>query len=91
MNPGMLLSKKTDFSGGRTAVVLAVSGHFSWVISVNQYENNVGLCLIFPMSTYALDLELYFKRYRCLNPGMSLSKREKNRLQGSTCELFWAN
>ena len=63
--------------GGQTAVVLGISGNFSWVISVNQYDNNVGLCLIFPMSTYALDLELYFKRYRCLNPGMSLSKREK--------------
>jgi len=58
-------------------VVLAVSGNFSWVISDNQYDNHVGLCLIFLMSTYALDLELYFKRYRCLNPGMSLSKREK--------------
>jgi hypothetical protein len=74
--------KKTDFSGGRTAVVLAVSGNFSWVISDNQYNNHVGLCLIFPMSTYALDLELYFKRYRCLNPGMSLSKREKKQITG---------
>jgi hypothetical protein len=73
-------------------VVLAVSGNFSWVISVNQYDNHVGIRLIFPMSTYALDLELYFKRYRCLNPGMSLSKRQrKNRLQGSSCGLFWAN
>jgi hypothetical protein len=70
----MLLSKKTDFSGGRTAVVLAVSGNFLWVISDNQYDNHVGLCLIFPISTYTLDLELYFKRYRCLNPGMSLPK-----------------
>ena len=69
--------KKTDFSGGWTAVVLAVSGNFSWVISVNQYGNHVGICLIFPMSTYALDLELYFKRYRCLNLGMSLSKRQR--------------
>jgi hypothetical protein len=43
-------------------VVLAVSRNFSWVISVNQYDNHVGICLIFPMSTYALDLELYFKR-----------------------------
>ena len=58
-------------------MVLAVSGNFSWVISDNQYDNHVGLCLIFPMSTYALDLELYFKRYRCLNPGMSLSKRQR--------------
>jgi hypothetical protein len=73
----MLLSKKTDFSGGWTAVVLAVSGHFSWVISDNQYDNHIGLCLIFSMSTYAVDLELYFKRYRCLNPDISLSKREK--------------
>ena len=72
-------------------MVLAVSGNFSWVISVNQYGNHVGICLIFPMSTYALDLELYFKRYRCLNPGMSLSKRQKNILQGSSCGLFWAN
>ena len=69
--------KKTDFSGGWTAVVLAVSGNFSWVISINQYYNHVGLCLIFLMSTYALDLELYFKRYRCLNLGMSLSKRQR--------------
>jgi hypothetical protein len=77
LNPGMLLSKKTDFSGGWTTVVLAVSGIFSWVISINQYGNHVWVCLIFPMSTYVLDLKLYFKRYRCLNPGMSLSKREK--------------
>jgi hypothetical protein len=63
--------------GGRTAVVLAVSGNFSWVISDNQYENHVGPCLIFSTSTYALDLELYFKRYRYLNPGMSLPKRKK--------------
>jgi hypothetical protein len=58
-------------------VVLAVYGNFSWLISDNQYDNHIGLCLIFLMSTYALDLELYFKSYRCLNPGMSLSKREK--------------
>jgi hypothetical protein len=58
-------------------VVLAVSENFSCVISVNQYGNHVGICLIFPMSTYALDLELYFKRYRCLNLGMSLSKRQR--------------
>jgi hypothetical protein len=74
LNPGMLLSKKTDFAGGRTAVVLAVSGDFSWVISDNQYDNNVELCHTFPTSTYALDSELYFRRYRCLNPGMLLSK-----------------
>jgi hypothetical protein len=83
--------QKTDFSGGRTAVVLAVSGNVSWVLSDNQYDNHVGLCLIFPMGTYAVDLELYCKRYRCLNPGMSLSKRQKNRLQGLSCGLFWAN
>jgi hypothetical protein len=77
--------------GGRTTVVLGISGNLSWAISVNQYDNHVGLCLIFPMSTYALDLEIYFKRYRCLNPGMSLSKRQKNRLHGSSCGLFWAN
>jgi hypothetical protein len=74
---GYVAVQKTDFSGGRITVVLAVSGNFSWVISDNQYENHVGSCLIFPMSTYALDLELYFKRYRCLNPGMSLHKRKK--------------
>jgi hypothetical protein len=69
--------QKTDFSGGRTAAVLAVSGDVSWVISVNHYENHVGLCLTFPTSTYVLDSELYFKSYRCLNPGMSLPKRGK--------------
>jgi hypothetical protein len=74
--------QKTDFSGGRTAVVLAVSENFSWVISDNQYENHVGPCLIFPTSTYALDLELYFKRYCCLNPGMSLPKRKKKQITG---------
>jgi hypothetical protein len=83
LNPGMLLSKKKQVSaGGRTAAVVAVSGEFSWKISGNQYENHVELCHTFPMSTYALDSELYFKRYRCLNPGMSLPKRKKNRLQG---------
>jgi hypothetical protein len=64
-----------------------VSGNFSLVISVNQYDNHVRLCLIFPMSTYALDLELYFKSYRCLNPGMSLSKREKKQITGF---ILWA-
>ena len=54
----MLLSKKTDFSGGRTAVVLAVSGNFRGVISGNQWDNHVELCHTFPTSTYALDLEL---------------------------------
>jgi hypothetical protein len=44
--------------GGRTAVVLAVSGKFSWVISDKQYENYVNLCHTFPTSTYALNSEL---------------------------------
>jgi hypothetical protein len=50
--------------------------NFSWVISDNQYENHVEICLTFPMSTYALDSELYFKRYCCLNPGMLLPKKQ---------------
>jgi hypothetical protein len=62
-----------------------------WNYILKDIAVNVGFCLIFPMSTYALDLELYFKRYRCLNPGMSLPKGQKNRLQGSSCGLFWAN
>ena len=57
--------------------MLAVSGDVSGVISVNQYENHVGLFLIFPTSTYALKSELYFKSYRCLNPSMSLPKTGK--------------
>jgi hypothetical protein len=76
------------FVGGRTAVVLVVSGNFSWVISGNQWENHVDLCHTFPTSTYAIDSKLYFRRYRCLNPGRLLSK---NRLQGLSCGLFWAN
>jgi hypothetical protein len=44
--------------GARTAVVLAVSGNFSWVISDKQYENHVDLFHIFPTSTYALNSEL---------------------------------
>jgi hypothetical protein len=76
------------FVGGRTAAVLVVSGDFSWVISGNQWENHVELCHTFPMSTYALDSELYFRRYRCLNLARLLSK---NRLQGLSCGLFWAN
>jgi hypothetical protein len=63
--------------GERTAVVLGISGNFSWEISGDQWENHVELCHTFPTSTFALDLELYFKRYRCLNPGMSLPKRKK--------------
>jgi hypothetical protein len=66
-----------NFVSGRTAVVLVISGNFRGLISRNQWENHVELCHTFPMSTYALNLELYFKRYRCLNPGMSLPKRKK--------------
>ena len=62
--------------------MLAVSGDFSGVISVNQYENHVGLYVIFPTSTYALKSELYFKSYRCLNPRMSLLKSEKKQIAG---------
>ena len=62
--------------------MLAVSGDVSGVISVNQYENHVGLFLIFPTSTYALKSELYFKSYRCLNPRMSLLKSEKKQIAG---------
>jgi hypothetical protein len=65
-----------NFLGGRTAVVLVISGDFSWVISDNQYENHVEPCHTFPTSTYALDSEFYFRRYRCLNPGMLLSKKQ---------------
>jgi hypothetical protein len=61
--------------GGRTTVVLVISGNFSWVISGDQWENHVELCHTVPMSTYALDSELYFGRYRCLNLGMLLSKK----------------
>jgi hypothetical protein len=46
------------FVGGRTVVVLGISGDFSWEISDNQYENHVDLCHTFPTSTYALDSEL---------------------------------
>ena len=65
--------------------MLAVSGDFSGVISVNQYENHVGLFLIFPTSTYALKSELYFKSYRCLNPRMSLLKSEKK----TDCRVYF--
>ena len=78
--------QKTDFSGGRTAAVLAVSGDVSCVISVNQYDNHVGLFLTFPTSTYALDLELYFKSYRCLNPSMSLPKTGK-----TDCRVYFVD
>ena len=46
------------FVGGRTAVVLGISGNFSWAISGDQWENHVELCHTFPTSTYALDSEL---------------------------------
>ena len=65
-----------NFVGGRTTVVLGISGNFSWVISGDQWVNHVELCHTFPTGTYALDSELYFKRYRCLNPGMLLSKKQ---------------
>jgi hypothetical protein len=71
-----------NFVSGWTAVVLGISRNSLGLISGNQWDNHVGLCIIFPMGTYALDLELYFKRYRCLNPGMSLSKREKKQITG---------
>jgi hypothetical protein len=58
LNPGMLLSKKKIYAGGRTTVVLAVSWDFSWEISDNQYENHIELGHTFPTSTYALDSEL---------------------------------
>jgi hypothetical protein len=58
LNPGMLLSKKQISVGGRTAVVLAVSGDFLWEISDNQYENHIELGHTFPTSTYALHSEL---------------------------------
>jgi hypothetical protein len=44
--------------GGRTTVVLVISGNFSWAISRDQWENHVDFCHTFPTSTYALDLEL---------------------------------
>ena len=46
------------FVGGRTAVVLGISGNFSWAISGDQWDNHVELCHTFPTSTYALDSEL---------------------------------
>jgi hypothetical protein len=58
LNPGMWLSKKQISEGEQTAIVLAVSGHFSWEISDNQYENHVEPCHTFPTSTYAFDSEL---------------------------------
>jgi hypothetical protein len=76
-----------NFVGRRIAVVLSVSGDFSWVISGNNCDNQVELCHTFPKSTYALNPEVYFRSYRCLNPARLLSK---NRLQGVSCELFGA-
>jgi hypothetical protein len=61
-----------NFVGGRTAVVLAISGKFHGLISENHWEKHVELFHTFPTSTYAFDSELYFRRYRCLNPGMLL-------------------
>jgi hypothetical protein len=77
--------KNRFFAGGRTAVVLAVSEDFSWVIIDNQYENHVEFCHSFPTSTYALDLELYFRRYRCLNSDMLLSKKTDCRVYLVDC------
>ena len=66
-----------NFVSGWTAVVLRISENFSWAISGDQWENHVELCHTFPTSTYALDSELYFRRYCCLNPGMLLSKKNR--------------
>ena len=64
--------------GGRqTEVLWAVSGVFAAVISCNHYDNHVELFHTFPTSTYALDSELYFRRYRCLNPVLLLSKKKQ--------------
>jgi hypothetical protein len=81
----------SNLVGGRTAVVLVISGNFSLVISGDQWENHVELCHTFPTSTYALDLELYFSRYRCLNPGMLLSKKKKicTWANNSSIDSFW--
>jgi hypothetical protein len=76
-----------SFVGGRTTVVLAVSGDFCRVISDNNCDNPVELCHTFPKSTYALNSEVYFRSYRCLNPIRLLSK---NILQGVSCGLFGA-
>ena len=47
-----------NFVGGQTAVVLGISGNFSWEISGDQWENHVDLFFTFPTGTYALDSEL---------------------------------
>jgi hypothetical protein len=44
--------------GGRTAVVLGVSGHVSWGINGNQVGNHVEHWHTFPTSIYALNSEL---------------------------------
>jgi hypothetical protein len=77
--------------GGRTSVVLVISGNFSWAICGNKWENHVELCHTFPMSTYALDSELYFRSYRCLNPGMLLSKKTDfcRWANSSSISRFW--
>jgi hypothetical protein len=74
--------KQTDFCRWVNSSSSSSFWGFFVGISDNQYENHVELCHTFPTSTYALDSELYFKRYHCLNLGMSLPKRKKNRLQG---------
>jgi hypothetical protein len=63
-----------NFVGGQTTVVLLVSEDFAWVISGNHCENHVDLCHIFLNSTYALDSDAYFRRYRILNSPRLLSK-----------------
>jgi hypothetical protein len=79
--------------GGRTAVVLVISGKFSWAISGDQWENHVELCHTFPMSIYALDSELYFRSYRCLNPSMLLSKKTDfcRWANSSSISSFWGS
>jgi hypothetical protein len=44
--------------GGRTAVILAVFGFFSWGVNGNQFGNHVELWHTFPTSIYALNSEL---------------------------------
>jgi hypothetical protein len=63
-----------NFVGGRKTVVLLLPGDFAWVISGNHCKNHVEVCYIFPKSTYALDSEVYFMRYRILNSPRLLSK-----------------
>jgi hypothetical protein len=63
------------FSGWANKSSSSSFWEFLWVISDKQYENYVELCHTFPTSTYALNSELKIRRYRCLNPGMLLSKK----------------